>query len=216
MPIMTQGLWQIARWKGAPILVHWSVLLGLLWFGYRYQRVAPALMTFFGFFALLLIHELGHAIAARSRRVHVFGIRLYVLHGLCSHVMPARERDQVFIAWGGVLAQGIVLVLALVANLILSRISPAAAYALDPLFRVLIFGNAFMIAFNLLPVAPLDGHLAWRVLRPLRGTLAARFRRGMAALGRTIDVRKRRRLSKDADDKVVDLLERMKRKHGKK
>lgn len=213
---MTQGLWQIARWKGVPILVHWSVLLGLLWFGYRYQRAAPALLTFFGFFALLLIHELGHAIAARSRKVRVFGIRLYVLHGLCSHAMPARERDHVFIAWGGVLAQGVVLVLAFMASLIISRTAPEIERALDPLFRVLIFGNAFMIAFNLLPVAPLDGHLAWRVLRPLRGALAARLRRGMAAMKRAFDVGKRRRMSKDADDKVVDLLERMKRKHGKK
>ena len=95
---MTQGLWQLARWKGVPILLHWTVLLGLVWFGLRYQRIVPALLTFFGFFALLLVHELGHAIAARSRMVSVYEIRLYLLHGLCSHAMPYRPRDEVFIA----------------------------------------------------------------------------------------------------------------------
>jgi stage IV sporulation protein FB len=208
---MTQGLWQLARWKGIPILLHWSVLLGLVWFGFRYQRIVPALLTFLGFFALLLIHELGHAIAARSRNVRVFGIRLYLLHGLCSHAPPYRERDDVFIAWGGVLAQGVVLILAFVVSLILANAFPVAEQALDPLFRVLILGNMFMIAFNLIPVAPLDGYRAWRVLHPLRGMLSSRFRQSTAWLKRALNLRKRRAMSKDAESNVVDLLERIKK-----
>lgn len=208
---MTQGLWQLARWKGVPILLHWTVLLGLVWFGVLYQRIVPALLTFIGFFALLLVHELGHAVAARSRKVAVFEIRLYLLHGLCSHAMPYRPRDEVFIAWGGVLAQGVVLVLVLAAQMVLTTTLPFAALALDPLLNVLTVGNAAMIVFNLLPVAPLDGHRAWRVLRPLRATLAARFQRGTASLKRAMNVRKRRAIAKDADNKVVDLLERIKK-----
>lgn len=208
---MRQGLWQLARWKGVPILLHWTVLLGLVWFGLLYQRIVPALLTFLGFFALLLAHELGHAVAARSRKVSVYEIRLYLLHGLCSHAMPYRPRDEVFIAWGGVLAQGIVLVLAIAAQSLLTTALPFAAHALDPLLNVLTVGNAAMIVFNLLPVAPLDGHRAWRVLRPLRATLAARFQRGTASLKRALNVRKRRAIAMDADNKVVDLLERIKK-----
>lgn len=209
---MTQGLWQLARWKGVPILLHWSVLLGLVWFGLRYQRVVPTLLTFSGFFALLFVHELGHAIAARSRKVHVFGIRLYLLHGVCSHARPYRERDDVFIAWGGVLAQGVVLVLALLAKPILATAFPTAELVLAPLFRVLITGNALMIAINLLPVAPLDGHKAWRLLRPLRNMLSSRLRHAITSLKRVPDARKRRAKRKDAESNVVDLLERIKKK----
>lgn len=209
---MTQGLWQLARWKGVPILLHWSVLLGLVWFGLRYQRLVPTLLTFSGFFALLLVHELGHAIAARSRKVHVFGIRLYFLHGLCSHAQPHRERDDVFIAWGGVLAQGVILVMALLAKPVLAMAFPTAEPVLAPLFLVLITGNALMIAINLLPVAPLDGHRAWRVLRPLRGTLSSRLRHAVASLKRIPDHRKRRAKRKEAESNVVDLLERIKKK----
>lgn len=209
---MTQGLWQLARWKGVPILLHWSVLLGLVWFGFRYQRLVPTLLTFFGFFALLLVHELGHAIAARSRNVHVFGIRLYLLHGLCSHARPHRERDDVFIAWGGVLAQGVVLVLALLVKPILTMVFPTAELVLAPLFRVLITGNALMIAINLLPVAPLDGHKAWRVLRPLRSTLSSRLRHAITSLRRVPNARKRRTKRKEAESNVVDLLERIRKK----
>ncbi len=208
---MTQRLWQIGRWKGVPILLHWSVLLGLVWFGLLYRQIVPALLTFLGFFALLLVHELGHAVAARSRNVRVFGIRLYLLHGLCSHAPPYRERDDVFIAWGGVLAQGVVLVLALVAQLILSSAAPLLQFELSPLFRVLITGNLFMIGFNLIPVAPLDGHRAWRVLHPLSATLSSHFQRGTASLKRVLKVGKRRAQSKDAESNVVDLLERIKK-----
>lgn len=211
MTNMTQRLWQIGRWKGVPILLHWSTLLALLWFWYRYQQIVPALLTFFGFFALLLMHELGHAIAAHSRNVRVFGIRLYLLHGLCSHAPPRHERDEVFIAWGGVLAQGVVLVLALMTRWLLSSTSPLLQFELSPLFRVLITGNLFMIAFNLIPLAPLDGHRAWRVLRPLRATLSSRIRHGIAALKRVLNIKKRRAMSKDAESNVVDLLERIKK-----
>lgn len=209
---MTQGLWQLAKWKGVPILLHWSVLLGLVWFGLRYQRVVPTLLTFSGFFALLLVHELGHAIAARSRKVHVFGIRLYLLHGVCSHARPYRERDDVFIAWGGVLAQGVVLVVAMLVKPVLATVFPTAELVLAPLFRVLITGNALMIAINLLPVAPLDGHKAWRLLRPLRNMLSSRLRHAITSLKRVPDARKRRAKRKDAESNVVDLLERIKKK----
>ena len=109
------------------------------------------------------------------------------------------------------LAQGVVLVLALAAQSVLTTALPFAAIALDPLLNVLTVGNAAMIVFNLLPVAPLDGHRAWRVLRPLRATLAARFQCGTASLKRAMNVRKRRAIAKDADNKVVDLLERIKK-----
>jgi Zn-dependent protease len=210
---MTGGLWSLGRWRGVPVLLHWSVWLGLLWFGYRYQRVLPAALTFLGFLGLLAIHELGHALAAQSRRVRVYEIRLYLLHGLCRHAVPARERDDVFIAWGGVLAQAAVLVLALAASTALSATAPATAYTLSPLFDVLVDTNLWMIAFNLLPIAPLDGHRAWRVLRPLRTTLAARWR---AAINGTTHwfriARRRRAMKRDAEHKVIDLMERIKRK----
>lgn len=206
---MTPGLWQLARWKGVPILFHWSLLLGLVWFGLLYRGAVPALLTFAGFFALLLIHELGHAVAAWSRGVRVHEIRLYLLHGLCRHAYPNRERDHVFIAWGGVLAQGVVLVIAVAAKWTLEVTAPDINLLLAPLFRSLILGNMVMIAINLIPVAPLDGHLAWRVLKPLRRTWVARAG-AFSPLERLRVMRRRRAMKRDAENKVVDLLERMK------
>lgn len=209
---MTQGSWSLGRWRGVPVWLHWSVWLGLAWFGIRYRALVPALLTFIGFFGLLAIHELGHAIAAQSRRVRVYEIRLYLLHGLCRHAAPARERDDVFIAWGGVLAQAIVLVMALAASFTVAALSPALSILLAPLFRVLVWTNLWIIAFNLLPIAPLDGHRAWRVLRPLRASLAARWRGAIDGTTRWFRIARRRRaMKRDAENKVVDLMERIKK-----
>lgn len=209
---MTQGLWSLGRWRGVPVLLHWSVWLGLAWFGYRYRQWLPTLLTFTGFLGLLATHELGHAIAAQSRRVRVHEIRLYLLHGLCRHAAPARARDDVFIAWGGVLAQATVLLVALPLSARIGALSPALSFQLAPLFRVLIWTNLWIIAFNLLPIAPLDGHRAWRVLRPLRASLAARWRNAADGTARWFRIARRRRaMKRDAEHKVVDLMERIRK-----
>jgi Zn-dependent protease len=210
---MTRGLWSLGRWRGVPVWLHWSVWLGLAWFGFRHRAWLPALLSFAGFFGLLAIHELGHAFAARSRRVRVHEIRLYLLHGLCRHAVPARERDDVFIAWGGVLAQAAVLLVALPLSAGIGALSPTLSIELAPLFRMLIAANAWMIAFNLLPIAPLDGHRAWRVLRPLGRSLAARCRNGTAGIASGLrHARRRRALQRDAKHAVVDLMEPIRNK----
>jgi len=210
---MTRGLWSLGRWRGVPVWLHWSAWLALAWFGYRHRQWLPSLLSFAGFLGLLAIHELGHAVAAQSRRVRVHEIRLYLLHGLCRHAVPARERDAIFIAWGGVLAQAAVLLVALPLSAGIGAISPMLSIALAPLFQVLIWANAWMIAFNLLPIAPLDGHRAWRALRPLGKSLKTRWRNGVAGITRGLQhARRRRALRRDAKHAVVDLMERIRNK----
>ncbi|MGN6152611.1 MAG: site-2 protease family protein [Lysobacteraceae bacterium] len=210
---MTRGLWPLGRWRGVPVWLHWSVCLALAWFGYRHRQWLPALLSFAGFLGLLAVHELGHAVAAQSRRVRVHEIRLYLLHGLCRHAAPARERDAIVIAWGGVLAQAAVLLVALPLSAGIGALSPMLSIQLAPLFAVLVWTNLWMIAFNLLPIAPLDGHRAWRVLRPLPGALALPGRRVVDGAMRGWRIARRRRaMKRDAEHKVVDLMERIRNK----
>ena len=210
---MTSGLWRIAQWKRIPIYVHWSVLIGLVLAYIKTGQWFSALLMFASFFALLAVHELGHAVAARRRRTFVYEIRLYLMHGLCRFAFPYHEIDHIVIAWGGVLAQGVVLLISAIVGALLWRFAPEAAIALWPVFYVLIGANMVMIAFNLLPIAPLDGHIAWRILRPLGRGIAARWRNAAAAIRRALFVRRRRReMKRDAENKVVDLMERMRKK----
>jgi Zn-dependent protease len=160
--------WRLGRWRGVPISLHWTVLIGLPWFYYETRGFADTAIAFVGFFFLILIHELGHAAVARWRGVEVESIRLFFIHGTCSTEEPDYELDDVLIAWGGVAAQLVVLVVAFGAGLLLPTVSPLAHGLASPLLRVLTEVNLFIMIVNLIPIAPFDGAKAWRILPILR------------------------------------------------
>ena len=159
-----RSTWQLGKWRGIPIAVHWTVLLGLPWLYYRSGSVSDAVVSFAALFVLLAVHELGHAAVANWRGVRVYGIRLFLIHGSCTHDEPYYEKDDVWIAWGGVAAQFVVLVIALGADVLLDTFSPFARVLTSPLFQVFIATNVLIMIFNLIPVAPFDGAKAWRIL----------------------------------------------------
>ena len=72
------------------------------------------------------------------------------------------------IAWGGVAAQFVVLVVAFSADLLLPTVSPFAHGFASSLLRVLTKVNLFIMIVNLIPVAPFDGDKAWRILPILK------------------------------------------------
>ena len=93
-----RSTWRLGRWRGVPILLHWTVLIGLPWFAYQTKSVGGTAISFAAFFVLLVVHELGHAAVATWRRVDVHRIELLFLHGLCVHDQPYDEQDDVLIA----------------------------------------------------------------------------------------------------------------------
>jgi stage IV sporulation protein FB len=161
--------WQLGNWRGVPVGLHWTVLLGLPWFYYQTRSVAATAIAFAALFFLLLAHELGHAAVAVWRRVPVREIQLLFLHGLCTHDEPYDEEDDVLIAWGGVGAQLVVLFVAVGASALMAALSPIASQVAAPVFHVLIDTNLLIMVINLVPVAPLDGAKAWRAIPILRG-----------------------------------------------
>ena len=209
---MQSGARQIGQWKGIPFFFHWTILLWLVWYAGRYKSVLGAGLAFVGLVALLMAHELGHAIAARSRRLEVHAIRLSALHGRCEYELPHDEMDDVIVAWGGVLAQVCILVPAWGLRHVLHWAAPGIESLLAPLFLALIPVNLLLIAVNLVPVAPLDGHKAWRVLPLLRAGWAPRWRQWAAALRNRLDFRKRRAAEQASKRVASELFERLTKK----
>jgi stage IV sporulation protein FB len=204
--------WRVGTLRGIPIEVHWTVLLGLPWYYYLNRSATATAVAFVAFSVLLLMHELGHAAVARWRDVAVGKIRLLFMHGSCTHEEPYYEEDDVLIAWGGVAAQLVVLALALVARPLVAELSPAAFVLASPLFAVLINTNLFMIVFNLLPIAPLDGAKAWRALPLLRER--ARQTSWAAGVRRLLSARQRAREKKlEAESARIasDIIDRLKK-----
>jgi Zn-dependent protease len=202
--------WKLGRWRGVPISLHWTVLIGIPWFYYETRSLAGTAIAFVAFCFLIFVHELGHAAVARWRGVKVEGIRLFFIHGTCTTEEPYYELDDVLIAWGGVAAQFVVLVIAFGADLLLAAFAPSGHWLASSVLRVFIGANLFIMIVNLIPVAPFDGFKAWRILPILRDwwqrtSWAASLRRRSAAreTARTKELEaKSERIAADIIDKL--------------
>lgn len=207
-----RSTWRLGDWLGVPIFLHWTVLLGLPWFLYRTRSVTDTAISFAAFFALLLVHELGHAAVATWRRVEVHRIELLFLHGFCVHDQPYDEEDDILIAWGGVAAQFVVFILALGFDMLLGPRSPYTHPVTFSILLVLIDTNLLIMIINLIPVAPLDGAKAWRcvpILREWAGrtSWATRLRSLLAARQRARD----KRIEAKSARTTAEIIERLKK-----
>jgi Zn-dependent protease len=166
---MNQGYLEVGRFGGVALRVHALTLLGALIFtGFRLAPVA-----WFGFFALVLAHETGHALLARGFGLRVESIDLNVFGGACRWSGPSSAWQRAVIAWGGVLAQAAILLVSLG---FLFVAGPPRSFAVAELADVFTRTNLWIMGLNLLPVRPLDGADAWKVVPELRARWAARRR----------------------------------------
>jgi len=154
------GYLVIGRVLGAPVRVHWSTAVGLVVLsGFSFT---PGIWL--GFLAVLLIHEIGHAMIARHFGLMLLGIDVNAFGGACRAAGDPTRRQVAIIAWGGVLAQAALLVAAIP----LAWILPSGGF-LGDLTHTLTWTNVYLIALNLLPIPPLDGATAWKLFKsPLR------------------------------------------------
>lgn len=146
----------VFRLRRVPVRVHWSTPGGLFVFGGL--TLSPLLWIVI--VGTTLVHELGHALLVRRFRLTVVSIDLHGLGGTCRWVGPATPLQAAMIAWGGVLAQLVVM---------------AAALAFPhPIASLVVAVNAYLIALNLLPFEPFDGGRAWALFH--RSNLAKIFK----------------------------------------
>ncbi len=189
------GYLKIATLKGAPVRIHWSVALGALMFtGFRF---APA--AWLGFVLLVLAHELGHAALVLRYRLEVVGIDVHGFGGVCRWQGVSSAWQRAVIAWGGVLAQ--LVLLAATEAIVLATGGPTSPFAAE-LVAVFTATNLWLLLINLIPVPPLDGASAWTIFRAWREGRGARDRRAAARrdLGRIEREEKRAAALSEADE----------------
>ncbi len=179
-----RGSIQLARIFGIRVGVSASwffVLLFLIFFLSQYfhevlggstsTAYAVAVAGAFGYFASLILHELGHALVSRRLGIPILGIDLWFFGGMAR---PAREPETPGEEFK-VAAAGPAVTLAIVAlcavaivvaansshltSAVLTREAQAGVVA-TPLLALLgwlLFINAILLVFNLVPAFPLDG-----------------------------------------------------------
>jgi stage IV sporulation protein FB len=117
-----------------------------------------------GYYGVILLHECGHMIAAQRRGSVVSSIELYPIWGLTHFTEPHSRFDYCVIAWGGVLAQAIVGVPIVV---YLEIFGTTRFQSLNTIMAIFGYFNLVIAIFNLIPLRPLDGAIAWRLLPSL-------------------------------------------------
>jgi len=145
--------------RRVPVYVHWSVFAITLFFlGVAWQHILPAAIGIASYLGVLLVHELGHQYVATRRQYRVMRIEIYPIHGVCRFESPEYPLDAAAIAWGGVLAQ---FAIAIPCILYIKLVGHTPFLLLNIPLAIFAFLNPVIAVLNLLPIAPLDGKLAW-------------------------------------------------------
>jgi len=185
---MISGSFKIGTIFGFPIRIAWSWLLifalVLIDFGKDlFPRECPgadsekiwtlAAVTTVIYFLSLLAHELGHALAARSRGIHVRSIELFLFGGIARMVGYSRRPDDEFvISAAGPLVTMILTVLFGMLAVYCAMVFPAGSAPFCVAKYSCLF-NAILLVFNLVPGYPLDGgRVAQAILWQLTGRRA--------------------------------------------
>ena len=171
-----------------PVQLHWSLLLGAALF----CTLEPRPLLLLGYAAVLLAHVAGHALLVLGTPLSVGGVLLHGLGGELLGEGQATPLRKSVIALGGVLGQ-----------LALLGCSLLAVHALPPdLSEAFVRRNGILLLLNLLPVRPLDGAQAWRIIPRLRSSLRGRRLRGRAVV-------REGPVSREVEKDVKDLLEKI-------
>ena len=188
--------WRITAIAGIPLRIHATFLLVLGWVMLAHVSQGPmAVVGGLGFvlalFTCVLLHELGHAIAARRFGVETRDITLLPIGGVARFErIPEEPRQELWIALAGpavnVMIAGILFLwLALTSTFVpLARVGVATGPFLERLMAV----NVALVVFNLLPAFPMDGGRVLRAVLAMRMDharathLAARTGQAMALL----------------------------------
>lgn len=155
--------WKIGSLFGIPLFLDplWFIVLGLatLNFSMAYQQWGTTIAWSAGIvmalllFTSVLLHELGHSLAARSQGIKVNSITLFLFGGIAAIEEESKTPAKAFqVAIAGPLVSIALFLLFSVTTNITPATSPVSAMVTD-LARI----NLVVALFNLIPGLPLDG-----------------------------------------------------------
>ena len=154
MPLQ-RGPIRLFQFRGIAVFLHWSwFLVAIYEIGARrgaYSSIAWNVLEYLALFAIVTLHEFGHAFACRSVGGRANQILLWPLGGIAFVDPPVRPGAVLWsIAAGPLVNVGLVPVL----GGLVFMTSPSDLHAL---LRAIAFTNFGLLIFNLLPIYPLDG-----------------------------------------------------------
>jgi len=183
MPTGRQGSIHLFRIAGVDVFLHWSWFLIAVFEinsrAGRYSSIVWNVVEYLALFLIVLLHEYGHALACRQVGGQANQIVLWPLGGVAYVDPPPRPGATLWSIAAGPLVNVVLLpILMVLVNL--GRASGwmetmPNAYIL---LRAILFMNAALLIFNILPIYPLDGG---QILRALLWFVMGRARSLMTA-----------------------------------
>jgi len=175
---MRQGSIHLARIAGIDLFLHWSwFVVAAIEIGSRagrYTSLVWNVLEYLALFAIVLLHEFGHALACRQVGGTVDRIMLWPLGGVAFVNPPPRPGATLWSLAAGPLVNVALLpilgaALAMSRSLGWARTMPDAHHFLSMVLGI----NVVLLLFNILPIYPLDGG---QVLRSLLWFVMGRAR----------------------------------------
>lgn len=170
--------WHIGQVAGIRLYLHATLLILLAWVGYEYYSwrhrvgdVAEAVVFICSFFVIVLLHELGHALAARRYGIRTRDITIMPIGGLARmERMPDKPLQELVVALAGPAVN--LALAAFLGAVYWGAIGPVSNWERPGQIELvgahfmlkLVLANLVMAGFNLVPAFPMDGG---RVLRSL-------------------------------------------------
>jgi len=154
-----QGSFRLFRLAGIDVFLHWSwFLIAAYQLSYRlrdYSTPFWSVLEYLTLFAIVLTHEFGHSLACRQVGGRANQIVLWPLGGVAYVSPPPRPGAMLWSIAAGPLVN-VALIPILFALMALGK-SMGASRDLTHFIREINTINFYLLAFNLLPIYPLDG-----------------------------------------------------------
>lgn len=174
---------KIAKLAGIDIFIHFTFFILVTWVAFIQWKLNGSIGAAFSgvvfilaVFACVVLHELGHALAARKYGIRTQDILLLPIGGVARlEKMPNQPIQELWVALAGP-AVNVVIAALLAAYLwVTNTLTPDNQVTMTTgAFVERIMGvNIFLILFNMIPAFPMDGG---RVLRALLATRLAYIR----------------------------------------
>ena len=165
-PIRIDKLTLVMKIRGVDTYVHWTVFLiaGIILAGVLHHPIL-SIVGLVSYVSVILVHEIGHLVAAQRLGCNVYAIKLYPFFGITTFQTPWSRFDHCVIAWSGVIAQAII---AVPLVLWVSVFGYTRLEAINAIFAILGYFSLGIVIVNLLPIPPFDGAIAWGLLTALR------------------------------------------------
>ena len=189
---------RIGRIMGVDVYIHVTFLLLLGFVGVAHwlagrnlETVINGVLFFSGLFLCVLLHEYGHALAARRYGIATRDITLLPIGGVARlERMPDKPLQELVVALAGPLVNVVIAAGLYVGLQISGSWQPLASLSTTSgsLLERFLVVNVFLVLFNLLPAFPMDGGRVLRAVLTMRmdyaraTSIAASIGQGMALL----------------------------------